>query len=206
MQGWADPPLSAAGAEQAAVLGRRLGAEGPGAVTGVVSSDLGRARETAAILAGECGCPGPRPDARLREREIGWITGLTDEEARDRYPAEVAAWREQRESRPPGGESTESVLRRAHAALDALVAAGTGKGAAGAVGEAGTGEGAAGGVGEAVGVGAAGGGVVVAVSHGGLISALEREAGLGAGGFSNLTGRWVVPGGPARWQMGERFG
>ena len=173
MQGWADPPLSAAGAGQASVLGQRLGAEGPGAVTRVVCSDLERALETATILAGACGCPAPEVDARLREREIGWLTGLTDAEARRRYPTEVAAWREQRESRPPGGESTESVLRRAHAAIDALVGAG---------------------------------GVVVAVTHGGLISALEREAGLGAGGFSNLTGCWVVPGGPAGWQMGERFG
>ena len=180
MQGWADPPLSPAGAQQAAVLGRRLGAGGQGAVTEVVSSDLARARETAAILAEGCGCPGPEVDARLREREIGWLTGLTDAEARELYPAEVAAWREQRESRPPGGESTESVLGRAHAAIDALVGR--------------------------VGARRTPGEVVVAVSHGGLISALEREAGLGAGGFSNLTGRWVVPGGPAGWQVGERFG
>ncbi|HEX5268814.1 MAG TPA: histidine phosphatase family protein [Acidimicrobiales bacterium] len=179
MQGWADPPLSPAGIEQAEALGHRLGAEGPGAVVGVVSSDLARAARTAAILAEACGCPEPEIDARLREREIGRLTGLTDEEARGRYPEEVAAWREQRRPRPPGGESTGSVLGRARAAIDALM------GAAG---------------------GREGGEVVVAVSHGGLISALEREAGAGPGGFSNLTGRWLVPGGPAGWQVGARFG
>lgn len=179
MQGWADPPLSPAGAGQAAVLGRRLGAEGPGVVVGVVASDLARAAETAAILAEACGCPAPQVDARLREREIGWLTGLTDEEARQRYPEEVTAWREQRQSRPPGGESNESVLHRAHAALHAL---------AGAT------------------VRRAAGGVVVAVSHGGLISAVEREAGAGPGGFGNLTGRWVLPGGEAGWELGSRFG
>jgi broad specificity phosphatase PhoE len=183
MQGWADPPLSASGAEQAAALGRRLAAEGPGPVVGVpvvgmVSSDLARAARTAAVLAEACGCPAPQLDARLREREIGWLTGLTDEEARRRYPDGVAAWREQRRSRPPGGESSESVLRRAHAALDALAAA----------------------------VRGTADGVVVAVSHGGLISALEREAGAGPGGFSNLAGRWIVPGGRAGWRVGGRFG
>ena len=192
MQGWADPPLSAAGVEQAAALGERLSAEGTAAVTGVVSSDLARAAQTAAILAEACGCPDPEVDARLREREIGWLTGLTDAEARELYPAEVAAWREQRESRPPGGESTESVVRRARAAIDALAGAGAlGGGPAGAAAGA---------------AGAAAGGVVVVVSHGGLISALEREAGAGPGGFSNLTGRWVVPGGPAGWGVGGRFG
>ena len=179
MQGWADPPLSRAGAGQAALLGRRLGAEGPGSVVGVVSSDLARASETAAILAEACGCPAPPVDARLREREIGWLTGLTDEEARRTYPAEVAAWREQRQSRPPGGESNESVLRRAHAALDALAEAARGGPA---------------------------GGVVVAVTHGGLMSALEREAGAGPGGFRNLTGCWVLPGQDGGWGMGGRFG
>lgn len=177
MQGWADPPLSRSGAEQAAALGRRLAAGDPGAVLGVVSSDLARAARTAAIVAEACGCPAPQVDARLREREIGWLTGLTDEEARRTYPDEVAAWREQRHSRPPGGESNESLLRRAHAALDALAGA----------------------------VRRTAGGVVVAVSHGGLISALEREADAGPGGFSNLTGRWVVPGGDAGWQVGGRF-
>jgi probable phosphoglycerate mutase len=178
MQGWADPPLSRAGAAQAAALGRRLGAEGPGAVVGVVSSDLVRAARTAAILAEACGCAPPRVDARLREREIGWLTGLTDHEARQTYPEEVAAWREQRHSRPPGGESNQSVLRRAHAALDAVTSVASALPA---------------------------GEVVVAVSHGGLISALEREAGAGPGGFGNLTGRWLVPGGEAGWRMDERF-
>ena len=178
MQGWADPPLSASGAEEAAALGRRLAAEGPGPVVGMVSSDLARAARTAAVLAEACGCPAPQVDARLREREIGWLTGLTDAEARLTYPEEVAAWREQRQSRPPGGESSESVLRRAHAALDGLAAA----------------------------VRRTAGGVVVAVSHGGLISALEREAGAGPGGFRNLTGRWIVPSGGAGWRVGGRFG
>lgn len=179
MQGWADPPLSPAGVQEAGHLGRLLAGPESEAVVGVVSSDLARAARTAAILAEACRCPEPRFDARLREREIGWLTGLTDEEARGRYPEEVAAWREQRHSRPPGGESNESLLRRAHAALDRLALA---------VRRVTT------------------GGVVVAVSHGGLISALEREAGAGPGGFTNLAGRWLLPAGDAGWEIGGRFG
>ena len=176
MQGWADPPLSDSGARHARALGLDLARGGAGQpVVAAVSSGLRRAAETAAAVSEACGCPPPQVDARLREREVGWLTGLTDAEARLRWPEEVAGWREGQRDRPPGGESAESVLGRARAALDA--AAPTARSLDG---------------------------VLLAVSHGGLISALERDAGLGPGGFRNLSGRWVLVDGQG-WRMGNRF-
>lgn len=202
MQGWADPPLSADGEAHARALGRELadgsrGTAGPvgepeapgpvgdpaathlarGSVVAVASSDLARAVRTAQLVGEACGCPAPVTDARLREREIGWLTGLTDEEARRLWPAELSLWRQGLRARPPGGESGESILRRARAALDALAR-------------------------RAAEVGSHG--VVVVVSHGGLMSVVEREAGAGPGGFANLCGRWVLveEGG---WRLGDRF-
>lgn len=176
MQGWADPPLSDSGLGHARALGRDLAQGGAGEpVVAALSSGLRRAAETAAAVAEACGCPPPGVDARLREREVGWLSGLTDAEARARWPDEVAGWREGRRDRPPGGESAESVLTRARAALEAAVPA------ARAVD-----------------------GVLVAVSHGGLISALERVAGMGQGGFRNLSGRWVLVDDDG-WRIGDRF-
>ena len=166
IQGWSDAPLSPAGREQAAALADGLVAAGV-AVGGVISSDLARAAETAAIVGRRFGCPPPVLDARWREREIGWWSGLTNEELARREPEQVARWRA-RQIGPPGGESDESVLARSRAALE----------------EAGR---------QAAGLDppdADKRGVVLVVSHGALISLLERTAG-GPGGFPNVAGAWV---------------
>jgi broad specificity phosphatase PhoE len=174
IQGWADAPLSPRGREQAAALAEGLAAqgpapEGPAAVRLVISSDLARAVETAAIVGRRLGCPPPVVDARWREREIGWWSGLTNDELALREPETVARWRA-RQIGPPGGESDQSLLSRSRAAL-----AEAGRRAAGLDGPA----------------------VVLVVSHGALISLLERTAGAGPGGFPNLAGAWVD------WQEGE---
>src|ERR1700759_3832419 len=69
LQGQADPPLSPKGREEA----RGLAAAGGGALPPrVVSSDLIRARETAALL----GHPDAETDVRLREINVGeWEGG-----------------------------------------------------------------------------------------------------------------------------------
>jgi len=116
-QGWADAPLSEDGrlhALEAAGWIATLGIEA------VACSDLRRASETAAVLARAAGAAGPVVDARLREREIGWWSGLRTDEIVERWPGQLEAWREGRLARPPGGETDESVLVRARAALRRL--------------------------------------------------------------------------------------
>ena len=81
-QGWADPPLNAAGCEQAAELGDSLVGRG---IEAVVSSDLRRASETAEIAAVRLGLPVVL-DARLREVDVGEWSGLTSAEVEARYP------------------------------------------------------------------------------------------------------------------------
>ncbi|QWT19688.1 histidine phosphatase family protein [Bacillus sp. NP157] len=70
-QGREDSPLTAAGIDQAAALGRALAARG---VEHVVSSTLGRAMHTAEIVAGIVGCT-VSVDARLVERAFGHLEG-----------------------------------------------------------------------------------------------------------------------------------
>jgi probable phosphoglycerate mutase len=81
-QGWADPPLNAAGRNQAAELGESLADRG---IEVVVSSDLRRAAETAEIAAARLGLP-VELDARLREVDVGEWSGLTSAEVEARYP------------------------------------------------------------------------------------------------------------------------
>lgn len=163
-QGWSDPPLSALGEAQATELAPALAGLD---LALAACSDLERARQTAAILARPLGLGEPVVDARLRERELGWWTGHTGEETAAGWPDEVAAWRAHELDRPPGGESTESVCLRVTAALVALASA----------------------YGEAVGRRA-----LLVVTHGGVISALERNLPHPpdrAGAHHNLSGRWI---------------
>lgn len=112
-QGWADPPLSAQGAndaEGAAVALARLG------VRAVVSSDLARARSTAEIIARALGLELTIEPA-LRERGVGSWTGLTSEEIESRWPGQQARYRDDPGIPFPDGEDVERLLRRAVPAL-----------------------------------------------------------------------------------------
>ena len=113
-QGWADPPLSDLGRRQAAAAARAVGA-----VDAVVSSDLQRAHQTAAIIAGELGIGPVVVDAALRERDAGEWTGLTRAEIEEGWPGFLASG-----DRPPGYEGDEAILERAVPALVALEGAG----------------------------------------------------------------------------------
>src|SRR5207302_10768657 len=84
-QGWADPPLSELGQRQAAVAARAVGA-----VDAIVSSDLQRASQTAAIIAGELGIGPVVVDVALRERAAGTSTGLTRDEIDEQFPGSLA--------------------------------------------------------------------------------------------------------------------
>ncbi|MGY1603065.1 histidine phosphatase family protein [Geodermatophilus sp. SYSU D00815] len=115
-QGQLDPPLDDEGRRQAARVAPVLAAGLPAGDTVVVSSDLGRAVETASELTSVLGVP-MRVDARLREHGLGCWEGLTRDEVADRYPDQYADWMAGRPVRGRGGEEAAQVVQRALAAL-----------------------------------------------------------------------------------------
>jgi broad specificity phosphatase PhoE len=106
-QGQTDIPLNQVGMAQAEDAAQRLAALHPAAV---FSSDLTRAQQTAAPLAGLTGLP-VTLDKDLRERYGGDWEGLADAEIRERYPAERVTWN------PPNGEPTAVVADRVAGAV-----------------------------------------------------------------------------------------
>jgi probable phosphoglycerate mutase len=118
-QGWADPPLTPAGVEQArAAAGELRGLD----LEAAVSSDLQRARRTAEIVAGALGLLPVHVEPGLRERNVGDFTGLTREQIEERWPGILAEWRAGRVQQAPNGEGPE-FLERVLAALDRVSAA-----------------------------------------------------------------------------------
>jgi glucosyl-3-phosphoglycerate phosphatase len=113
LQGQADPPLSEAGRQEAERLESALARFDAGRV---VTSDLRRARETAALL----GYPEARADARFREIDVGEWAGRPLSE----FPAgSEPAWRGG-PLKAPDGESWGQLQARVGDALDELIAAG----------------------------------------------------------------------------------
>jgi len=103
-----DPELNATGISQA----RALNAVLPANLTAVVCSPLRRARQTAEIV-----CQGrniePSMNGAFRERNVGVFEGLTQEEAKARFPEFWAQnvtrlW----ERAPEGGETIAEVVER----------------------------------------------------------------------------------------------
>ena len=113
LQGQADPPLSDAGRREAELLEPAL-ARFPD--DRVVTSDLRRARETAALL----GYPDAWPDARWREINVGAWAGRPLSE----FPAgSEPAWRGG-PLRAPDGETWDELQARVGDAVDELIAEG----------------------------------------------------------------------------------
>jgi probable phosphoglycerate mutase len=83
-QGHRDSPLTGQGNEQARALANRLVRH---TFTVLYSSDLGRAARTAQIIAEATG-HSVRVDARLRERNLGILQGLTEGDAPAQFPKE----------------------------------------------------------------------------------------------------------------------
>lgn len=107
--GWGDPPLSADGELQLrAVLGELadLGLQA------VVSSDLLRARQTAAVVAEDLGLGPPILLSAMRERDAGAFTGKTSEEIAASWPELFERWRAGQSVDPPGAEPRESFIER----------------------------------------------------------------------------------------------
>lgn len=119
-QGQTDSALTANGEAQARALMPRIGALASCAT--VYSSDLGRARRTAALIADtERHVLALEPG--LRERDFGVFQGLARDEIARRYPD---AWTAHNagdpDSAPPGGESLRQLCRRVVAAFHRIAA------------------------------------------------------------------------------------
>lgn len=117
-QGQTDVPLDEVGIAQARRAAAELALLNP---TILVSSDLQRARDTAAALAQITGLD-LRLDERLRETYAGEWQGLTREEIRARYGSELQEWATGSDLRPGGGERRTEVAARVVAAVEEVVA------------------------------------------------------------------------------------
>ncbi len=113
-QGQADPPLSALGRMQAEEAAGAL----PEEIEAVVASDLRRALDTATIMGARLGLGPVTRDRRWRERDVGHFTGLTRAEIEQRWPGLL----DPPSPDIPGGETPAALLRRAQAAVAAVVA------------------------------------------------------------------------------------
>ena len=117
IQGHTDSPLTAAGRAQADAIGERLARE---SFDRLVSSDLGRAWQTALAIARRTGHE-VEADPRLRERRFGAGEGLTYAEFDALYPHASARVREtDPDFAIPGGESRRELHERIGAAFESL--------------------------------------------------------------------------------------
>jgi broad specificity phosphatase PhoE len=116
-QGHADRPLTTKGREQARALAARLAHI---ELDAVYSSDLKRARDTAAVVA-ESQELEVRTVPELREVDVGSWSGLTRPEAEERFPEGFARWQQGY----PGwedGESYEAMTERVIATVKDIAA------------------------------------------------------------------------------------
>ena len=117
-QGHADIELDDTGHSQASDVAPRIAGFRPVALW---SSDLARARQTAAYVEKETGLVALL-DPRLREYSVGERTGLTLVEFRGQFPGEYAAWEDGRFEAVRGAEGRADVLARIVPACRELVA------------------------------------------------------------------------------------
>jgi broad specificity phosphatase PhoE len=166
-------PLTALGRAQVRTTGELLAESTPGAAV-VVSSDLGRARESALIIAATLGVP-MRCEPGLRERSFGDLEGRCLDDPFGEGTVEDAVehlWADPWH-RAPGGESVLELHRRVHSTLARLAATWPGA-------------------------------EIVLVSHGGVIrvAAAERAEDVGHRSVPNAsvtTLRMAAPGGLTRF-------
>lgn len=163
-QGWADVSLSEVGHRQAEAGSYRLQQlldHVPNHQLRIVTSDLGRARQTAEWFSKRLGVAISEEIPGLRERNVGAWSGKTTREINERWPGMLDAWREGNLERTPEGESEAEFSARILAELHRLTE-------------------------DAERLQH----VIVAVAHGGVIRTLERRTGIGSEPIGNVTGRW----------------
>ena len=112
LQGQGEYPLSELGRAQARHLTDRLN-KAYDDIAVIYTSSLSRAVETAEILAEVLDAPVVSDD-RLREYDVGQLTGLTMEDIRERFPQIYVAWMEDVEEwiPMPGGEGNGGFRQR----------------------------------------------------------------------------------------------
>lgn len=109
MQGQLDSELTPTGIGQARRAAPVLAALGPDTV---LTSDLARAADTAAVLGEHAGLP-VAVDKRLRETHLGVWQGLSHAEVEACWPGGMGTWRSNPDWAPPGGETRVEVATRA---------------------------------------------------------------------------------------------
>ena len=118
-QGHLDSPLSEDGIAQAKALARRLMRE---RFSALYSSDLGRAMQTARIIAEATGHE-IVSDPRLRERHLGIFQGLSSDEIKEKHPEEYKLHRSLGPDYViPSGESVRQQVARNLAYLNEIAA------------------------------------------------------------------------------------
>ncbi|UQY44789.1 2,3-diphosphoglycerate-dependent phosphoglycerate mutase GpmB [Erwinia sp. PK3-005] len=118
IQGQSDSALTEKGEQQARQVGERVKSLG---ITHVISSDLGRTRRTAEIIADACGCS-VTLEPRLRELNMG----VLEQRPIDTLSEEEEGWRRTlvngtENGRIPEGESMAELAARMHQALNACL-------------------------------------------------------------------------------------
>lgn len=118
LQGHLDSPLTATGVRQAHVLGKRLARIRP---DHLYSSDLGRAHETAKIIATYCQKP-IQLEQRFREKHLGIFQGHAWDTIKQKFPQE---YRQFSKGDPdyavPKGESYHQFVQRIVTALEQII-------------------------------------------------------------------------------------
>lgn len=119
IQGWAPSRLTSNGHEEARALAAYLASTVD--ADRVVASDLLRAQETTEHVAGALGVT-PTFDAAWRERDFGFLQGLTDAEVCEQFPqyALSVVGHAAAGERPRGGESFLDLRERVLTAWQAL--------------------------------------------------------------------------------------
>lgn len=108
-QGHEDSPLSELGRSQVTALGQRMKNM---KFDSLISSDLGRTRETAAIITGFTG-HAVELDSRIRERNYGVLEGLTVDEIMQQHADVLERLKtDDPDYLPPGGESHRQHYQR----------------------------------------------------------------------------------------------
>jgi probable phosphoglycerate mutase len=111
IQGRRDSPLSKRGIQQVHEWGKFIGRY---TIDQIIASDLGRVRETVAIIQQYCNPVRVEWNKNLREQSWGEWEGKSFKELKNEHPEELAAQiRAGWDFRPPEGESRREVLQRA---------------------------------------------------------------------------------------------
>ncbi|ELZ5939563.1 2,3-diphosphoglycerate-dependent phosphoglycerate mutase GpmB [Providencia stuartii] len=118
IQGQSDSPLTATGRLQARQVAERIKSEG---ITHIITSDMGRTRETAQIIADVCGGE-VIIEPRLRELNMG----VLEQRKIDSLTEQEEQWRKSlidgtEGGRIPEGESMEELYQRMFAALNSCL-------------------------------------------------------------------------------------